>query len=105
MDREADFAAAAGIEVGMRGQKCFRLCGGRIGKAIDIMVAVALGMADPDQRAERKILLHGETGLAGQVLAGDEISLPAGAPCGGAGGVDYRFVDALAGFRRDAAIA
>ena len=36
------------------------------------MMAVALGMGDADQRAEREILLHGQAGLAGQVLAGDE---------------------------------
>ena len=56
----------------MRGEKRLRLGGGRVAKAVDIMMAVALGMGDADQRAERKILLHGEAGLAGQVLAGDE---------------------------------
>ena len=41
------------------------------------MMAVALGMGDAEQRAERQILLHAEAGLAGQVLAGDEVPLAA----------------------------
>ncbi len=73
MDREADFVAVADIEIGMRGEKRFRLGRGRLGKSVDIMVAVALGMGDADQRAERQILLHAEPGLTGQVLARDEV--------------------------------
>ena len=69
------------------------------------MMAVALGVGDADQRAEREILLHGKPGLTGQVLAGDKEFLAARAPFGGAGRVDDRLVDALAGFRGDAAIA
>ena len=69
------------------------------------MVAVALGMGDADQRAEREILLHGQSRLTGQVLAGDEAFFAARAPLGRAGCVDHRLVDALAGFRGDAAIA
>ena len=56
----------------MRGEKRLRLGRRRVGKAVDIMMAVALGMGDADQRAEREILLHGEPGLTGQVFAGDE---------------------------------
>ncbi len=56
----------------MRRQKRLRLGCRRIGKAVDIMVTVALGMGDADQSAEREILLHGKPGLTGQVLAGDE---------------------------------
>ena len=69
------------------------------------MMAVALGMGDADQRAEREILLHGKARLAGQVLAGDEALFAARAPFRRAGRVDDRLVDALAGFRGDAAIA
>ena len=105
MDREPDLVAVAGIEIGMRGEKRLRLRGRRIAKTVDIMMAVALGMGDADQRAERQILLHAEPGLAGQVLAGDEEFFAFRAPFRGAGRVDDRLVDALAGFRRDAAIA
>ena len=85
--------------------KASRLGRGRIGEAVDIMMTVALGMGDAEQRAERQILLHGKAGLAGQILAADEIALPGRAPSGGARGVDDRLVEPLAGFRRDAAIA
>ena len=56
----------------MRGEERLRLGGRRIAKAIDIVMAVALGMGDADQRAEREVLLHGKPGLTGQVLARDE---------------------------------
>src|SRR6478735_9707722 len=105
MDREADFVAVATIEIGMGGKKGFRLGRRRVAKTVDIMMAVALGVGDAEQRAKRQILLHAKAGLAGQILAGDESLVTFGAPFGGAGGVDDGFVDALAGFRRDAAIA
>ena len=72
MDREPDLIAVADIEIGMRGEKRLRFGDRCIAKAVDIMMAVALGMGDADQRAEREILLHGQSRLAGQVLAGDE---------------------------------
>ena len=72
MDREPDFVAVADIEIGMRREIRLRFSGRRIAKTVDIMVAVALGMGDADQRAEREILLHRQSRLAGQVLAGDE---------------------------------
>ena len=105
VDREPDLAAVADIEIGMAGEKRLRLGGRRIAKTVDIMMAVALGMGDADQRAEREILLHRQSRLAGQVLAGDETLLAASAPLGRAGCVDDRLVDALAGFRGNAAIA
>src|ERR1700736_1474136 len=69
------------------------------------MMAVALGVGDPDQRAEREILLHTEAGLTRQVLAGDKELFALPAPLGGARRVDDRLVDPLAGFGGDAAIA
>src|SRR6478752_7912562 len=89
----------------MAGEKRLRFGGWRVAEAIDIMVAVTLGMADADQRAEREILLHGETRLAGQVLTGDEAFFAGGAPFRSTRRVNHRFVDALAGFRGDTAIA
>ena len=105
MDGETDLVAVTGIEIGMRGEKRLRLGRRRIAKAVDIMMTVALGMGDADQRAEREILLHGKARLTGQVLAGDEAFFACRAPFGRTRGVDHRLVDALAGFRRDAAIA
>lgn len=105
MDGETDLVAVLGIKIGMCDQEGVSLRGRRIAKAVDIMVTVALGMGNADQRAEREILLHGQSGLAGQVFAGDEAFRAGRAPFGRARGIDHRLVDALAGFRRDAAIA
>lgn len=105
MDREADLAARACIEIGMRGEEGVGFVSRGVGKAVDVVMSVAFGMGDADQRAERKILLHTEAGLAGQVLTADEIPVAIRAPRRRAGGIDDRFVDALARFRRDAAIA
>jgi hypothetical protein len=102
---EADLASITLVEIGMSRQEGSRFGRRRVAKAVDIMVPVALGMGDADQRAEREILLHGKPGLTGQVLACDKVICAIRAPFRGAGRVDDRFVDALAGFRGDAAIA
>src|SRR5258707_14059079 len=70
MDRQPDIFSVADIEIGVRYAKGFRLSGGRTAKNVDIMVAVALGGGDADQRAERGGLLHAEAGPPGQGLAG-----------------------------------
>ena len=57
------------VEIGMRGHEGLSLGRRRVGETVDIMVTVALGMGDAEQRAERQILLHGKAGLAGQILA------------------------------------
>src|SRR5258708_36771209 len=105
MDREANLVGIADIEIGMGFEKRFGFRRRRLAKAVDIMMAVALGVRNADQRAKRQILLHAEAGLAGQILAGDESLVATFAPFRGAGGVDDGLVDTLAGFRRDAAIA
>src|SRR5438128_2263198 len=104
-DGKPNLAAAFFVEIGMAYEKAFRFLRGRLAKAIDIVVPVALGMGDADQGPERQILLHGKTGLAGEVLARDKMLGALRAPFRGARGVDDGLVDALAGFRRDAAIA
>ena len=76
MNRQPDAVAVASVEIGMRRKKGLCLHGGRVGKAIDIMVAVALGMGDADQCAKREVLLHREPGLTGQVFAGNEEPFP-----------------------------
>src|SRR5260370_4811896 len=101
MDREPDAGAVARVEIGMRREKGLCLRSGRIGKSIDIMVAVALGMGDANQCAKREVLLYAEAGLTGQVLARYEESFAARAPFGGAGRIDDRLVDPLAGFGGD----
>ena len=60
MDRKPDRVAVADVEIGMRRQESFGLRGGRAGKTVDIMVAVAFGMGNADQGAERQILLHAQ---------------------------------------------
>src|SRR5258706_14522156 len=104
MDRAPDAVAVARVEIGMRREKGLRLRRGRIGKSIDIVMTVALGMGDANQCAKREVLLDAEAGLTGEVLSRYEKPFAARAPFGGAGCVDNRLVDALARFRGDAAI-
>src|SRR5262245_62532931 len=88
MNGKADLAAASFVEIGMAREEALRFGDGRLAETIDIVVAVALSVLDAEQRAERQILLHGEARLAGEVLAGDEISCTLRAPLRRAGGVD-----------------
>src|SRR5258705_8019933 len=104
MDREPDAVAVARVEIGMRREKGLRLHRGRIGKSIDIVVTVALSMGDADQCAKREVLLDAEAGLTRHVLARYEEPFAARAPFDGAGRIDDRLVDPLAGFGGDAAI-
>ena len=46
----------------------------RRGQAVDVVVAVALDVREPEQRDQRQVLLHGEAGLRGQVFAGQEVA-------------------------------
>src|SRR5260370_39770951 len=85
---QPDIVSVADVEIGMRREKGQRLGGGRVAKAIDIMVAVALGVGNADQCAKRKILLHAKAGLAGQILARYEELFAARAPFGSAGCVE-----------------
>src|ERR1700744_1657036 len=80
MYRQPDQVSVAGIEIGMRREKCVRLGGWRLGETVDIMVTIALGMGEPDQRAKRQVLLYAEASLAGQVLARDEVRSGFAAP-------------------------
>src|SRR4051812_7167800 len=105
MDREPDVVAVADVKVGMRRKESLRFRVRRTGKTIDIMMAVAFGMGNADQRAERQILLHAETGLTGEILAGDEKFFAARAPFCRAHRIEDRLVDTLAGLRGNAAIA
>ena len=52
MDREADLAARACIEIGMRGEEGVGFVSRGVGKAVDVVMSVAFGMGDADQRAE-----------------------------------------------------
>src|SRR5260370_38842886 len=85
MDRKPDAVAVARVEIGMRREKGLRLRSGRVGKSIDIMVTVALGMGDANQCAKRKVLLDAKAGLTGEVLARYKKPFAARAPIGGAG--------------------
>lgn len=105
MNGEPDAPPGIGVEIGMRGGEGRSFGGGRIAEAVDIVVAVALGMGHADEGTECEILLHGKTCLAGQVLAGHEEPRAARAPFRRARRIDDGLVEALAGFRGDAAIA
>src|ERR1700682_4145923 len=95
VDRQPDFVAVADVEIGMRRQEGLSLVRRRVAETVDIMVAIAFGMGDTDQRAERKVLLHAKTDLTGQILACYEVLFPARTPFGGTGRVDDRLVDTL----------
>ena len=56
----------------MRLQELLRFAFRSSGEAVDEVVAVALDVAEAQQRHQRQVLLHGETGLRRQVLAGEE---------------------------------
>ena len=88
MDREPNLIAVADIEIGMRERESLRFSGRRLAKSVDIVMAVALRMGDADEGAEREILLHRQSRLASQVLAGDKTLLAARAPFGRARRVD-----------------
>src|SRR5882757_2979291 len=105
VDRKPDGAAITDVEIAVRRQKSPRFTIGRVRKAVDIMMTVSLGMGDADQRTERKVLLHREPGLTGQVFPADEILLAARASFLRAGSIEDRLVNALTGFRGNAAIA
>ena len=64
-------------------------------------------MRGADQRRERKVLLHGDAGLRGEILGRHEIVVRScfGVPTCDPGPVQQRAIKALAGFGRDAAIA
>src|SRR5258706_4613471 len=95
MYRQPYAVAVARVEVGMRREKGLRLHGGRVGKTIDIMVAVALGMGDAHQCAKPEVLLDAKARLTGPVLARYEDSFAARAPFGVAGRMADRLVDRL----------
>ena len=75
MDGKSDLAAVVCVKIGMRRKERLGFCNRCGAKTIDVVMAVAFGMGHADQRAEGEILLHTEPGLAGQVLAGDEVGL------------------------------
>src|SRR3954471_2735665 len=80
VDLQHDDILIAAVEIGMGLQEGFGLACRREAETIDIVMAVALGMRRAEQRAEREILLHAEAGLAGEILAGDEMRRALRAP-------------------------
>ena len=52
---QADGIAAAGVEIGMRHEKCAGFTERRAVESIDIVMAVAFGMGDADERSERSV--------------------------------------------------
>ena len=64
------------------------------------MVTVALDMGEAEQIDQRQILLDGETGLRGQVLAGHEVIRRSrfGVPVRAARGIQNGFIQTFAAF-------
>src|SRR3972149_3299803 len=98
---------SASIKIGVRGEKSVLLGLRRAGHAVDILVPVALDMRGADEGRQREVLLNGDAGLRGEVLRRHEVSLRAflGVPVRHARTVEQGAIKALAGFRRNAAIA
>src|SRR6185436_9359083 len=87
------------VQIGMGSQEAARFVLRRVGEAIDIVVAVAFGMGNAEERRQRRILLHGETGLTGEVLSCDKRRDALAIGKRGARTVEQRLVEALAGLR------
>src|SRR6516164_2016417 len=105
IDGKPHSAGVSRIEVRMGSEKGIRFLFGRFPEAIDIMVAVALHVGHPNQGAQSKVLLHGYSGLAVDVFAGNEELVALLAPLRGAGRIEDRFVDSFARFGGYAAVA
>jgi hypothetical protein len=82
--------------------KGFSLGGRCHAETVHVMVAVALDMGHAQAGGQQSVLLHGQAGLAGQVLSRQQqaLRLPGHAP-----GAVQRAVNAFAGFGGNAAIA
>src|SRR3954469_9869789 len=93
MDSEAHGVAVADVKVGMRCKESFRFPVSHTGETVDIVMTVAFGMGDADEGAERQILLHAKTGLAGEVFARDEEVFAARAPFRRARRIEDRLVN------------
>src|SRR5258708_16036706 len=93
VDRQPGGVAIADVKVGMRCEERFRFLVRHTGKTIDIMMAVTFGMGNADEGAERQILLHAETALTREILAGDEAFFAAPAPFFRAHRIQDRLVD------------
>src|SRR6478672_3501881 len=70
--RQADIAAVVAVEDWMGAEERPLLgCAGALpGKAIDVVMPIALDVREAEQADQRKVLLDGKTGLCGQVLPG-----------------------------------
>src|ERR1700737_3712355 len=66
------------VEVGVCGEKVVLLALRQRGHAVDVMMAVALDMGEPEQVDQGEILLHRQSGLGGEILTGHEVALTAG---------------------------
>src|SRR5438034_1390475 len=81
--------AGSAIEIGVGAGEIRLLAFGRERHAVDKVVAVALDMAEPQQRDQRQVLLHADAGQGRQVLRRHEIPVSAdlGVELGDARGV------------------
>src|SRR4051794_40862527 len=85
VNRQTDDIAVAAVEIGKSLEERLGLAIRRGAETIDVMMTVAFGMGHADQRAKRQILLHTKAGLAGEILAGDEMVDTLRAPRGSTG--------------------
>src|SRR5439155_25093227 len=108
-DCDLHCAAAALVEIGMRSQKSLLLGFARAlaAEAVDVMMAVALDVCDPEQTDERQVLLKRESRWGGEILARDKVArrVAGGVPMGAARGVQHRLVEPLARLARNAGVA
>ena len=111
VDAQARLPASCVVQVGVRGREGRRFVRRRVAEAVAVVMAVALAVRQAEQREQREVLLHRESGLAGQVFGRHEVarrgtvSLRLRIPALAARAVDERLVQALAGLARDAAPA
>src|SRR5438132_7383604 len=107
-NRQPDAAAAPLVQPGLRGEKglLFRVACALSGESVDVVVAVALGVLQAEQRRERQVLLNAKSRLHGQILARQEIARrDAVIPLRTARRVEQRLVDSLAALARYSGVA
>src|SRR5688500_9113211 len=94
VDAQAYRAMTALVQICVSAQESFLLGGRKAGHPVDVMVAVALDMLDPENGHQGKVLLERDSGLEREVLAAHEVAV---APGGAARAIDERLVQPLAG--------
>src|SRR5678815_1163580 len=78
VDAQPNEIVVADVEIRMRTQKRRLLGCPERGQTTNVVMAVALDVAEPEQRDERQVLLHGQARLSGEIFGRHEERVAAG---------------------------